>query len=68
MVGEARDPFTVLDNRFLLAFGQQVGAALANEELHHDLSARTLELERLQERMVRQHEDERARLWRELHD
>jgi signal transduction histidine kinase len=68
VVGEARDPFTVLDNRFLLAFGQQVGAALSNEELHHDLSARTRELERLQERMVRQHEEERARLWRELHD
>jgi hypothetical protein len=47
VVGEARDPFTVLDNRFLLAFGQQVGAALANEELHSSLAARTDELERL---------------------
>jgi hypothetical protein len=54
VVGEARDPFTVLDNRFLLAFGQQVGAALANEELHHDLQERTEELERLQTRMVHQ--------------
>ena len=68
VVGEARDPFTVLDNRFLLAFGQQVGAALANEELHASLEARTQELERLQARMVRQHEEERNRLWRELHD
>jgi signal transduction histidine kinase len=68
VVGEARDPFTVLDNRFLLAFGQQVGAALANEELHASLAARTRELERLQARMVRQHEEERNRLWRELHD
>lgn len=68
VVGEARDPFTVLDNRFLLAFGQQVGAALANEELHRDLRARTEELERLQARMVHQHEEERNRLWRELHD
>lgn len=68
VVGEARDPFTVLDNRFLLAFGQQVGAALANEELHKSLGARTEELERLQARMVRQHEEERNRLWRELHD
>ena len=68
VVGEARDPFTVLDNRFLLAFGQQVGAALANEELHRSLGARTEELERLQARMVRQHEEERNRLWRELHD
>ena len=68
VVGEARDPFTVLDNRFLLAFGQQVGAALANEELHKDLQHRTEELERLQARMVHQHEEERNRLWRELHD
>jgi signal transduction histidine kinase len=68
VVGEARDPFTVLDNRFLLAFGQQVGAALANEELARDLRSRTEELERLQARMVHQHEEERNRLWRELHD
>lgn len=68
VVGEARDPFTVLDNRFLLAFGHQVGAALANEELHAHLRARTEELERLQARMVHQHEEERQRLWRELHD
>ena len=57
-----------LDNRFLVAFGQQVGAALANEELQLDLQKRTQELERLQERMVHQHEEERRRLWRELHD
>jgi signal transduction histidine kinase len=68
VVGEARDPFTVLDNRFLLAFGQQVGSALANEELHRSLEERTRELERLQASMVRQHEEERNRLWRELHD
>jgi len=68
VVGEARDPFTVLDTRFLLAFGQQVGASLANERLHRSLEARTEELERLQTRMVRQHEEERNRLWRELHD
>lgn len=68
VVGEARDPFTVLDNRFLLAFGQQVGAALANEELHAHVRSRTEELERLQQRMVHQHEEERQRLWRALHD
>jgi signal transduction histidine kinase len=68
VVGEARDPFTVLDSRFLLAFGQQVGAALANEDLRRSLEARTVELERLQARMVHQHEEERNRLWRELHD
>jgi two-component system sensor histidine kinase DegS len=32
------------------------------------LEARTRELERLQASMVRQHEEERNRLWRELHD
>lgn len=68
VVGEARDPFTVLDDRFLVAFGEQVGAALANEELHHDLTARTAELERLQARLVHQHEEERNRIWRALHD
>lgn len=68
VVGEARDPFTVLDNQFLLAFGQQVGAALANEDLRRTLEARKEELERLQARMVHQHEEERNRLWRELHD
>ena len=68
VVGEARDPFTVLDSRFLVAFGQQVGAALENEDLHRSLESRTEELERLQARMVHQHEEERNRLWRELHD
>jgi len=68
VVGEARDPFTVLDNRFLLAFGQQVGAALANEDLRRSLEDRREELERLQVSMVHQHEEERNRLWRELHD
>jgi signal transduction histidine kinase len=68
VVGEARDPFTVLDNRFLVAFGQQVGAALENESLHRNLETRTEELERLQVLMVHQHEEDRTRLWRELHD
>jgi len=68
LVGEARDPFAALDTRFLLAFGQQVGAALENDELYRRLAARTRELERLQQRMVRQHEEERERLGRELHD
>ncbi len=68
VVGEARDPFTALDTPFLVAFGQQVGAALENEDLYRNLAARTAELERLQALMVRQHEDERERLSRELHD
>jgi len=68
VVGEARDPFTVLDTPFLVAFGQQVGAALENEDLYQSLTDRTEELERLQARMIRQHEEERNRLSRELHD
>ena len=68
VVGESRDPFTALDTPFLIAFGQQVGAALESDKLYRALEDRTRELERLQARMVRQHEEERNRLSRELHD
>ncbi len=68
VVGEARDPFAALDTPFLLALGQQVGAALENADLYRRLEARTRELERLASRMVEQHENERRRLFRELHD
>lgn len=68
VVGEARDPFTALDDSFLLTLGQQIGAALRNAELNRSLADRTRELERLQERMVQRHEDERDRISRELHD
>jgi signal transduction histidine kinase len=68
LVGEARDPFTALDERFLLALGHQVGTALENADLYSRLQSRTNELARLSSRMVQQHEDERRRLSRELHD
>jgi signal transduction histidine kinase len=68
LVGDARDPFTALDDRFLIALGQQVGAALENADLYRRLETRTVELARLSTRMVEQHEDERRRLSRELHD
>jgi signal transduction histidine kinase len=68
LVGDARDPFTALDDKFLLALGHQVGAALENADLYSRLETRTLELARLSARMVEQHEDERRRLSRELHD
>jgi signal transduction histidine kinase len=68
LVGQARDPFTALDDRFLLALGHQVGAALENADLYSRLEARTVELARLSSRMVEQHEEERRRLSRELHD
>jgi signal transduction histidine kinase len=68
IVGDARDPFAALDTRVLVALGQQVGAALENADLDRRLEARTADLERLAARMVHQHEDERRRLSRELHD
>ncbi|MBA3259395.1 MAG: GAF domain-containing protein [Gemmatimonadales bacterium] len=68
LVGDARDPFTALDDRFLVALGQQVGAALENADLYRRLETRTVELARLSARMVAQHEEERRRLSRELHD
>lgn len=68
MAGDIRNPFTALDDDFLLALGQQVGAALEQSALDRQLAARTAALEQLSTRMVRQHEDERRRLSRELHD
>ena len=68
IVGDARDPFAALDEDFLVALGQQVGAALENADLYERLQARTVELARLSARMVEQHEAERRRLSRELHD
>ena len=68
LAGDARDPFTALDESFLRALGQQVGAALHSAALYRALESRTADLERLSLRMVRQHEEERRRLSRELHD
>jgi signal transduction histidine kinase len=68
LVGDARDPFTALDDRFLVTLGQQVGAALENADLYTRLQDRTVELARLSARMIEQHEEERRRLSRELHD
>jgi signal transduction histidine kinase len=68
IVGDARDPFAALDEDFLVALGQQVGAALENADLYARLQARTVDLARLSARMVEQHEAERRRLSRELHD
>ena len=68
MAGDIRNPFTALDDDFLLALGQQVGAALERSALDRQLAARTAALEQLSTRMVRQYEDERRRLSRELHD
>lgn len=68
VVSDVRDPFAALDESFLLAVGHQVGAALARDDLTRRLATRTAELGRLAARMVRQHEEERRHLSRELHD
>jgi signal transduction histidine kinase len=68
IVGDTRDPFTALGDSFLIALGQQVGAALENADLYRRVEARTRELQHLSRQMVRQHEDERRRLALELHD
>ncbi|MDH4348271.1 MAG: histidine kinase [Gemmatimonadota bacterium] len=68
IVGDARDPFTVLDDQFLVALGEQVGSALEHADLNRRLRQRTRELERLSSRMIQQHEEERRRLSLELHD
>ena len=68
LAGKGRDPFAALDDGFLLALGQQVGAALENADLSKRLEARRLDLERLSARVVEQHEEERRRISRELHD
>ncbi len=68
MAGDIRNPFTALDDDFLRTLGQQVGASLEQADLDRQLAQRTSDLERLSARMVRQHEEERRRLSRELHD
>ena len=68
IVGDARDPFAALDQRYLVALGQQIGAALNSAALNRALAARTGELERLSRSMIQQHERERRALSLYLHD
>jgi signal transduction histidine kinase len=68
ITGDERDPLTALDDSFLLALGQHVGAALERSELLRRLAERTRELERLSVRVLRQHEAERRKISLELHD
>lgn len=68
LVGDARDPFTALDDAFLRALGRQIGAALEHADLYRRLAARTAELARVSAGIVEQQEAERRRLSLELHD
>ncbi len=68
LVGDARNPFTALDDAFLVALGQQIGSTLDGGELTRRLRARTDDLTRLSSRMIEQHEAERRRISLELHD
>lgn len=68
IVGDASAPFAALDDGILVAVGEQIGAALENADLTRRLAARTADLERLSVRMIQQHEEQRRRLARELHD
>ncbi len=68
LVGDVRNPFTALDDAFLVALGQQIGSALDSGELTRRLQARTADLTRLSSRMIDQHEEERRRISLELHD
>jgi signal transduction histidine kinase len=56
-----------LDILFVLSVGAGI-LLLVNADLAGRLQARTVELERLSQRMVRQHEEERRRLSLSLHD
>ncbi|MFN8581693.1 MAG: sensor histidine kinase [Gemmatimonadaceae bacterium] len=68
IVGDYRDPFAALDAGFLVTLGQQIGGALRTAALTQGLQERSEELARLSARTVREHEGERRRLSRELHD
>jgi signal transduction histidine kinase len=68
LVGDARDPFTALDDTFLRALGSQIGAALEHADLYRRLAVRTAELARVSAGIMEQQEAERRRLSLELHD
>jgi signal transduction histidine kinase len=68
IIAEDHEPFAALDAWYLTALGRQAGGALAYAGLVDALRRRTDDLERISARMVVQHEEERRRLSRELHD
>ena len=66
--GGARHGLVAVGDEYLLAMGQHVGTALTRADLDERLAARTHELEELAAIAIGQHEQERKRLSRELHD
>jgi signal transduction histidine kinase len=68
VAGKVAAAFAVLDQSILAAVGAQIGAALHKADLSRTLAQRQVELERLSVRMIQQHEDQRRRIGRELHD
>lgn len=68
VVGDIAAPFAALDDDILRVVGEQVGHALERAALSTHLAQRTGDLERLSVRMLQEHEAQRRRLGRELHD
>jgi signal transduction histidine kinase len=68
VVGDIAAPFAALDDDILRVVGEQVGHALERAALSARLAQRTDDLERLSVRMLQEHEAQRRRLGRELHD
>ncbi|MDQ8150783.1 MAG: histidine kinase [Gemmatimonadota bacterium] len=68
IVGDIAAPFAALDDGILRVVGEQVGHALERDALTRRLAQRTSDLERLSIRMLQEHETQRQRIGRELHD
>jgi signal transduction histidine kinase len=68
IAGDVGAAFTALDSTILAAVGAQIGSALRNAGLDRALERRQEQLERLSVRMIQQHEEQRRRIGRELHD
>ncbi|MBM4188567.1 MAG: hypothetical protein FJ206_14785 [Gemmatimonadetes bacterium] len=68
IAGDVAAAFTALDPSVLAAVGGQIGSALRSAALDRALALRQDDLERLSVRMIQQHEEQRRRVGRELHD
>jgi len=68
IIGDVAAPFAALDDSILAVVGEQVGHALDRADLSARLARRTDDLEHLSVRMLQEHESQRRRLGRELHD